>query len=142
MSRKTMNKTCLFCKIVNNNINSYKVLDNKYLYAFLDISPLSKGHTILITKKHYDKFYDVPHSLLKKIIIAQNKISKNIYKNLKPLGMNYLINENSIAQQSVFHFHIHLIPKYSQNDGLIINPSTKHNKIDYQLEEIIKKITS
>ena len=117
---------CLFCKIYQQKINNYKVYENEYVYAFLDINPIDDGHTVLIPKKHFTSFIDTNDKYLKEIIKAQKIISNNIYKKLKPLGMNYLSNENEIAGQSILHYHTHIIPKYKKNSGFDFTHSVKN----------------
>ncbi|AEM68643.1 histidine triad (HIT) protein [Mycoplasma putrefaciens] len=128
---------CIFCKIINKEIPSYKVYEDDYVFAFLDVLPASKGHTLIVPKKHFDNFSSCDQDYLKHVAIAKNKIAKLIKEKLEPQGLNYLSNENVIAGQSVFHYHEHIIPKYQKDDGLILNPP-KTNQFD--LEEIFNKL--
>lgn len=104
-----MNENCIFCKIINNNIPSSKVYeDNKFL-AFLDIHPVSKGHTLLIPKQHYEWMIETPDELI-----------SDIYKKAKELMIKIKEENNceyvklSVIGKDVPHFHIHLIPEYSK----------------------------
>ncbi len=139
MSKK-FNDNCLFCKILNKKIDSLKIFENKYVYAFLDVFPADDGHTIIIPKKHFDNFKNTDDNYLLEMIKIQKLLSNNIYKNLNPKGMNYLINENEIAGQTVFHTHMHIIPKYDKNQGLSFVKKNLNNNEKTQLEDIQKKI--
>ncbi len=137
MCKKKTN--CIFCQIINNQINSFKIYENKHVLAFLDINAIAFGHTILIPKKHFDNFLQTDDDVLYEIIKAQKIISNHLYKKTNCLGMNYLSNENEIAGQTIFHYHLHLIPKYQKNNGLIFNVDNS-NLSSTNIEEIYKKI--
>ena len=133
-------KDCLFCKIINNEIPSKKIFDNDYVLAFLDINPISAGHILLIPKKHYDNLSTCDELYLKEIIKATKEIAnKLIDLNIGINGFNYLSNENKIAGQIINHFHLHIIPKYNENQGLIISTNDDKTNID---NNKLKKIMS
>jgi len=108
---------CIFCKIVDKKIPCYKVGENKNALAFLDVSPISNGHTIVIPKKHFENFTATPDNVLKDVMSLAKKVCKILDKKLKPSGYNFLSNQNKIAGQCVFHFHLHVIPKYTEGEG-------------------------
>lgn len=119
-------ENCIFCKIINNEIPSYKVYeDNKFL-AFLDISKATNGHTLLIPKKHYANVLECEDNLLGEMMILAKKIAANLMDKLGAKGCNILTNCNEVAGQTCFHFHIHIIPRYNDLDGF--EPSFKDNK--------------
>ena len=136
----TNNPNCLFCQIIINKIDHYKIYENEFIYAFLDLFPLSKGHVLIITKHHFSKLTTTIDNELEQILIAGKKIALKIKAIFNPLGFNYLINEAKIASQTVFHTHLHLIPKYSQNDGLFLKRSTIDQQAKNNLLTIQKKI--
>ena len=106
---------CIFCKIVNGEIPSYKVYeDNKYL-AFLDISQTTKGHTLLIPKKHYSNLLELETSEYSDLLSVIKKIALGIKKETNALGFNILNNCGEEAGQTVMHFHIHIIPRYESD---------------------------
>lgn len=113
------NDTCIFCKIVAGEVPSYTVYEDRDFKAFLDISPASKGHTILIPKIHADNLYELPNDIAEKIIVVAKKIARGLKKELNYDGLNLLQNNGEVAGQSVFHFHMHLIPRY-KDDNVVI----------------------
>ena len=109
---------CIFCKIVNNEIPSKKISENDKAVAFLDLYPVSLGHTIVIPKKHFDSFSECDDEYL----CAVSKLAKQVANTLKEAnlgieGFNYLSNEKAIAGQVINHYHFHVIPKYKQDKG-------------------------
>ncbi|BAC44141.1 HIT family protein [Malacoplasma penetrans] len=130
------NKDCLFCKIVNKEIPSNIVDENAYALAFLDISPASDGHTLVIPKKHCIDLVHCDELYLKETISLAKKVADTIESSsLKPWGFNFLSNQGSIAGQVIFHFHLHVIPKYAKNEGLTFSAENKNLK---EIEEVFK----
>jgi histidine triad (HIT) family protein len=109
---------CLFCKIANHEIPADIVYEDEHVLAFLDINPSSQGHTLIIPKKHYDDFTQVSSQLVARIHGVSKILVKRYDRVLNPQGYNLLSNAKSIAGQSVFHVHFHLIPRYESGDGL------------------------
>ncbi|HLQ73272.1 MAG TPA: HIT family protein [Bacillota bacterium] len=112
---------CIFCKIIDGDIPSAKVFENEHVFAFLDISQVSKGHTLIIPKQHTRNLYDTPPEVAKHLFEAVPHISNAIKDAYNPVGMNVLNNNEEAASQTVFHLHLHLIPKYENGDGLSTN---------------------
>lgn len=108
---------CIFCKIVNGEIPSAKVFENEHVVAFLDISQVTKGHTLVIPKVHKENIYELTPDIARNVFEAVPKIANSIKKQFEPIGMNILNNNGEKAGQSVFHYHIHLIPRYGKGDG-------------------------
>ncbi len=109
---------CIFCKIVRGEIPCYKVYEDDEILAFLDISQTTLGHTLVITKEHFDNFLFVPKDLLTKAISVAQRVAQSQVASLHASGNNIIINTNEVAGQTVMHFHIHVIPRYSSNDNL------------------------
>jgi len=131
-------KNCIFCKIVKGEIPSYNVYEDEKTFAFLDVNPVSKGHTLIIPKKHYRNIYDIPENELNEIMKVVKKII-NRYKNiLKMDGVNIVQSNEKIAGQIIFHFHIHLIPRYKE-DGIKLW-TRANSKEEINLNEIYKII--
>lgn len=134
-----MNKNCVFCKIVNGEIPSYKIYEDENVFAILDISQATKGHTLILSKKHYKNLYDVDEEVAGDIFKVIPKISNALKAAFNPIGLNVVINTEK-PLQTVFHFHIHLIPRYYQ-DGVdidFINNQGNTSKETY--EDTLKKI--
>ena len=111
---------CIFCKIARGEIPCHKVYEDDKILAFLDISQTTKGHTLVITKEHFDNFLFVPKDLLAQAISVAQKISQASVTSLNAKGVNILINTNEAAGQTVMHFHIHVIPRYDDSDHISI----------------------
>lgn len=112
---------CLFCKMAAGEIPCAKVYEDSEILAFLDINPASRGHTLVITKEHFANFTLVPKDLLGRAYAVAQKIAQAQIGQLGAKGANVITNINEIAGQSIMHFHIHVIPRYEENDGLKLN---------------------
>ncbi|MUK90085.1 HIT domain-containing protein [Ornithinibacillus sp. L9] len=112
---------CIFCKIIQGEIPSAKVYEDDHVYAFLDISQVTKGHTLVIPKTHTENIYETPAEVAKELFARVPKIANAIKDAYNPVGINLLNNNGKQAYQSVFHLHIHLIPRYGQEDGFSLN---------------------
>ena len=107
---------CIFCKIIKREIPSYKIYENKYAYAFLDIAGDVDGHTLVIPKKHYTNILDCTDKDLSEVMKVVKLISNHYINNCGYEGVNILNANNKSAQQSVFHLHFHIIPRKT-DDG-------------------------
>lgn len=108
---------CIFCKIINGDIPSAKVYEDENVLAFLDISQVTKGHTLVIPKVHKENVYELPEESAANVFKTVPKIANAIKAAYDPIGLNVLQNNGEAAGQSVFHFHMHLIPRYGKGDG-------------------------
>ncbi len=117
---------CIFCKIINREIPSYKVYEDENVLAFLDITQGTKGHTLVIPKKHVKNIYDLDDSTAKNVFSVVIKLSKAIKETFNPIGLN-IVNNNDQPLQSVFHFHMHIIPRY-KDDGMVLTTINNYGK--------------
>ena len=108
---------CIFCKIIRGDIPSDTVYEDEHTIAFLDIAPVTKGHTLVVPKKHYPNLYETPDDVLATIIKTTKYLSTKIKKTLSADGINIINNNDPAAGQVVDHIHIHVIPRY-KDDGL------------------------
>lgn len=108
---------CIFCKIINGEIPSTKVFEDEDVVAFLDIMQVTKGHTLVIPKIHKENIYELTPEIAANLFKSVPKIANAIKKEFEPIGMNLINNNGEHAGQSVFHYHIHLIPRYGKGDG-------------------------
>ena len=113
-------KNCLFCRIVNKEIPSSVVYEDDDVIAFLDISQVTKGHTLVVSKKHYDNFLTTPKEEMHKVMDVAQRIGQAQIAMLGAKGVNILTNINKEAGQSIYHFHVHVIPRYISNEGFQI----------------------
>lgn len=108
---------CIFCKIINGEIPSAKVYENDDVFAFLDLSQVTKGHTLVVPKKHQKDLFHLEPETAAALFSNIPKIASAIKEAFHPLGLNLLNNNGEFAGQSVFHYHVHLIPRYGKEDG-------------------------
>ncbi|MGX4686775.1 HIT family protein [Vagococcus sp. JNUCC 83] len=108
---------CIFCKIVEKDISSYPVYEDDIVYAFLDITQTTKGHTLVIPKKHVTDVFEYEEKLAGDVFARIPKIARAIEQAFPDMvGLNIINNNKEAAYQSVFHSHIHLIPRYGKDD--------------------------
>ncbi len=130
---------CIFCKIINGSIPSKKVYEDKDVLAILDISQATKGHTLVIPKKHYENILDIDSKDYLAVMDKVRELSKKIVTNLGAEGANILNNCNEVAGQSVMHFHVHIIPRYKKDDLMLeFIDHSKDSNLDETLKEILK----
>jgi histidine triad (HIT) family protein len=108
---------CIFCKIVNGEVPSAKVFENEHVFAFLDLSQITKGHTLVIPKVHKENIFELTPEIASKVFEVVPQIANSIKKQFQPEGLNLLNNNGALAGQSVFHYHMHIIPRYGKGDG-------------------------
>lgn len=135
---------CIFCKIIAGEILSTKVYEDDEVLAFLDISQVTPGHTLVVPKKHVANIYEYDTDLAAKVFSRIPMLARAI-KNSNPniLGLNILNNNGEVAYQSVFHSHIHLIPRYSKKEGFGLRFDDNSSKYDSKkLQEIANQIAS
>lgn len=128
---------CIFCKIIKNEIPSYRLYEDRDVLVILDIAPVNHGHTLVISKKHYANMEEISDKELCRMIKIVKKISKAIIKGLGVKGYNIHINNNPVAGQVILHIHFHIIPRI-EGDGLLLWQQKKYEK--NEAEEVMKKI--
>lgn len=106
----------IFCKIINGEIPSYKLYEDEFVLAFLDISPQTNGHTLIIPKKHYLDFDDITDETLEHIKETARYIKKLLTNKLNCNGITFL--QNNGCCQEVKHYHLHVIPQYEEKQEL------------------------
>lgn len=108
--------SCLFCKIVSNEVPSTKVYEDDHVLAFLDIHPVNVGHTLVVPKAHHANLYDTPNETLAHIMAVAKKLSITIKEALGADGINIEMNNDPAAGQIIFHAHLHIVPRF-EGDG-------------------------
>lgn len=124
---------CLFCEIMDGNIPSRKVYEDDQVYAFLDISQTTPGHTLVIPKTHVKNIFEMENNIASELFKRVPKITRAIKRsnpNIK--GANIIMNNEEVAYQTVFHSHIHIIPRYSEEDDFSMK--FKDNSKEYSDE--------
>jgi histidine triad (HIT) family protein len=107
---------CIFCKIVSGDIPSSVVYEDEDFKAIMDISPASRGHVIILSKKHFDDIYELDDYVAGRVLIVARRIAIAMREELNCEGINFLQNNGEVAGQSVFHIHFHLIPRYKDDN--------------------------
>ena len=125
--------SCLFCKIILKEIPSEILFENEKAISILDINPIHFGHALVIPKNHSSNFLDVNKGDLQGIMEAVHTVSTAIFKELKLEGMNFFTNTGEIAGQSIFHFHIHIIPRYEDDKIKFFNSLKKYEANELSL---------
>jgi histidine triad (HIT) family protein len=115
---------CIFCKIVGGEIPSAKVLETDTVLAFMDINPVSKGHTLVIPKAHYATFPEIPVQVLAQMGEALQGIGAAVESELGSAGFNVLLNNGRVAGQLINHAHFHLVPR-NAGDGVMEWPAVQ-----------------
>lgn len=126
---------CIFCKIINGEIPSYTIYEDEIVKVFLDISPVSNGHALVIPKKHFENMYDIDLETQKHIEEVSKKVGEMLKEKLGCTGISRF--QNNEHGQDVKHYHMHIIPRYD-NDKLTFSLNLENEMIN--VEEIFKKI--
>ena len=123
---------CIFCKIAKKEIPANIIYEDEYVLAFLDINPLHDGHTLIIPKKHYSDFCELPKQELHALMEALQKVIKAVRQAVNADGINVGLNIGRAAGQLVFHAHFHVIPRYA-DDGFTHWKRVSEKKPDFDL---------
>ncbi|MDP7651740.1 MAG: HIT family protein [Rhodospirillales bacterium] len=102
---------CIFCKIIDGDIPSFKVFEDEKTLTFMDISPVNPGHVLVIPKYHAPDLMQIPTDWLMATVATAQTVAQAVDKALKPDGINILQSNGPAAGQSVFHLHVHIIPR-------------------------------
>lgn len=129
---------CIFCEIAAGKAPLEILYEDENVLSFLDIKPLNIGHALVIPKKHYENYLAVPADELMNVTLVSQIVAAKIVKVFKPDGFNVIVNSGNAAGQSVFHFHYHIIPRYS-NDKVKFNMIFQNYGND-EMKKIAEKI--
>lgn len=132
-------ENCIFCKIANGDIPSKILYEDDEFKVILDLGPATKGHALILPKNHYANLYELPDETASKVMLLAKKMAANMTEKLKCDGFNLVQNNGKAAGQTVFHFHLHLIPRY-EDDGQTLGWKPMEPAQE-ELEDIRKIIT-
>lgn len=118
---------CIFCKIASKEVPSHIVYESENVIAILDSNPVTKGHTLVMPKQDFETFLSTPKDLMNEVMDVAQKIGIALMKKLLARGVNIIMNCYEPAGQTVMHFHVHVIPRYSVSDGLAIDFKTDNS---------------
>lgn len=130
----THDEQCIFCKIIRGEIPCAKVFENEHVLAFLDISQVTKGHTLVIPKVHKKDIHELTPDIASRLFEAVPQIANAIKKQYEPVGLNLLNNNGEAAGQTVFHYHMHILPRYGEGDGF--GAVWKSHQSEYTTEDL------
>ncbi len=133
-------KDCIFCKIAQGIIPSNVVYEDDDVIAFLDISQVTQGHTLVIPKNHTQNFLTAEKDIMHKVMDVAQRIGQAQISILGAKGVNILTNVNKEAGQSVYHFHVHVIPRYIADDGFRIEMKENDKLEELSLPVLADKI--
>ncbi|MBI2427961.1 MAG: HIT family protein [Ignavibacteriales bacterium] len=129
----------LFTKIINREIPAEILYESDSVISIIDIMPIHYGHALIIPKKEYKNFLEVPPSELGELMMVTQKIAKALVTAFNLEGFNFFANNGEIAGQSIFHFHIHVTPRY-KDDGISFHRNLKKYDDPQKMKEVADKI--
>ena len=130
---------CIFCKIANGEIPSATLYEDEDFRVILDLGPASKGHALILPKAHAANIYEISDDMAAKAMILAKKMATKMTEALKCDGFNIVQNNGEPAGQTVFHFHMHLIPRYEGDQvGITWKPRTLTDEVKNEILEKLK----
>lgn len=135
-----MKEDCIFCKLANGVFPTNSIYEDDEFNVILDLAPATKGHALILPKQHADNLYELPEETAGKAFILAKKLVKTITEKLNCDGFNIMQNNGKVAGQTVYHFHMHLIPRY-EDDGqaIAMKPQEVSAEELAALKEILKE---
>jgi histidine triad (HIT) family protein len=134
----SLDSECVFCKIVAGELPAFKLYEDPLTLSFMDINPLNGGHALAITKGHYKNLFETPDTDLAAVMATARKVATAVERELTPAGINIVQANGPAAGQSVFHFHVHVLPRRI-DDNAKINWGLKPGDMD-KIEALAEKI--
>ena len=131
---------CIFCKIAGGDIPSATLYEDDDFRVILDLGPATKGHALILPKHHYANLYEIPEEMAAKAMVLAKKMATAMTEALGCDGFNIVQNNGEVAGQTVFHFHMHLIPRYNGDQaGITWKPGELKDEVR---DEIVAKVTA
>ena len=128
-------ENCIFCKLANGEIETNTLYEDDDFRVIFDVSPATEGHVLILPKKHYANVFELPEELASKVYVLAKKVAAALKEITGCNGVNILQNNGEAAGQTVFHFHMHVIPRYHEE---ILKWNQKEINQE-TVDEIIKK---
>ena len=133
------NENCIFCKIAAGEIPSATIYEDDDFRVILDIEPASKGHALILPKEHYANLYEIDGEMAKHVIITAKRQATKMRDALGVEGINIVQNNGEIAGQTVFHYHMHIVPRYKDDN---VNIKWEPGELSEEKKaELIKKLS-
>ena len=131
-------ENCIFCKLANGDIPTATVYEDEYLRAIMDAAPANKGHIIILPKSHAANIYELEDEYVSRAFVLAKKLAVALKELTGCDGVNILQNNGEAAGQTVFHFHVHVIPRFKDDDCTMVWKPTSYE--DGEASEVAKKI--
>ena len=133
-----MKDDCIFCKLANGIIPTNSIYEDEEFNVILDLAPATKGHALILPKEHAANIYELPEETAGKVFKLAKKLATKMTDKLGADGFNIVQNNGEIAGQTVFHFHLHLIPRYADdNQKILWNPTSPSAEDLAQIRELL-----
>lgn len=134
-----MDPNCIFCKIINKEIPSDIVYEDSDVVAFLDIHPVTRGHALVVPKKHSQDLTDTDEETIKNFFVTAAKVAQAVSKAVNAAGFNFSVNNGAASGQIIFHLHVHIIPRFASDNLKPWPHSEIEPKTRAEIAEKIKK---
>jgi len=131
MSGMDPERDCVFCRSARREAPAHIVYEDEHTLAFLDINPVTRGHTLVIPKRHYNDLFAIPVEELEAVAVTAQRVARALRRGLGAEGINLLQSSGVLAGQVVLHFHLHVIPRY-RNDGLRLGHRGDYRETDFE----------
>jgi len=131
---------CIFCKLANGDIPTNTIYENEEFRVIMDASPATKGHALVLPKDHYADIYEIDPDVLGRAIQVGQKVVKHATKVLGCEGYNLMQNNGEVSGQTVFHFHLHMIPRYENMDNTNLLSWTPGTSTSEELKELSESL--
>jgi histidine triad (HIT) family protein len=125
--------SCVFCDIIARRAPAHIVYEDDDLIAFLDSRPITDGHTLLVTKHHYERLGEIPRDMVAKLFTKAQELNETVMRKMSAQGANISVNDGKAAHQLVPHIHVHIIPRRA-NDGVTF--SARKRLSEEEMEQI------
>ena len=133
-------ENCIFCKIANGEIPSATIYEDDDFRVFLDLNPAARGHALIVPKEHFANLFEMDEESCKKEIVLAKKIGSRMKEKLGCDGLNLVQNNGEAAGQTVFHFHMHLIPRYKEDGaGITWKPGSLTQEAKEELTALLSE---
>ena len=140
MSDPHLDEMCIFCRIIRGEIPCFKVLEDDEILAFMDVNPIAPGHALVIPKHHSKDIFETPADWVGKAFSGAKRVATAVRKTVNPDGINILQANGPGAKQSVFHLHVHVVPRFA-DDGLTMNWELAPGDMD-EIGKLAEKIAA
>ena len=133
-------ENCVFCKIARDEAQASRVYEDAEVMAFLDARPVNEGHTLVVSKKHYENIFEIPDEELGNLFKIVKKVASAVLQGESADGIRIVQNNGSAARQNIFHFHVHIIPEHEDQESHWHRESPQQAELDKVAAKIRRSI--